>query len=35
LKDKNILTEEEYNKLTDFSEIEHILYHPISFYFPK
>jgi hypothetical protein len=35
LKNKNILSDEEYNFLTDFKEIEHILYHPINHYFPK
>ena len=35
LKKKKILTDEEYNKLIDFSEIESLLYHPISYYIRK
>lgn len=35
LKTKKILTEEEYNKLIDFSEIENLLHHPISYYMRK
>ncbi len=32
LKEKNILSDTEYQKLTNFKQIEHILYHPISYY---
>jgi len=32
LKEKNILTEEEYQHMIDFSEIEKLLYHPIFHY---
>jgi hypothetical protein len=35
LRDKNILSEDEYKNFLDFSEIESFLYHPISHYMPK
>jgi hypothetical protein len=35
LKHKNILSQEEYNNLIDFKEIESVLYHPITHYMPK
>ena len=35
LKEKNILNDEEYQKLIDFKEIESILYYPISHYMKK
>lgn len=34
LRKKDILTEEEYKSLMDFSEIESALYYPISYYIP-
>lgn len=35
LKSKKILSDEEYEKLIDFSEVENLLYHPISHYMRK
>jgi hypothetical protein len=35
LRKRNVLTQDEYEDLIDFKEIEHALYHPITHYMPK